>query len=91
MSSTSRILSIFSRNNNNSNSLRSALGGYNAEVKSRAAINFKVFKAKGGYVLEFYAYDEVNDKSETRLYVIQDTDKLAEEIAMICSQEFLQL
>jgi hypothetical protein len=64
---------------------------HECDIRSDANLNFKIFSASGGYVLEFYRYDRQRDESYTKMYVISDTEELSESIALICQQEFLQL
>lgn len=81
-----RLLNIFSRYNE----IEKGIAVSN-ELHSQPKLNFKIYTASGGYVLEFYKYDYQKDKSESKLYVINSTEDLSESIATICQQEFLQL
>lgn len=85
---TGRLFNIFRRNQPQEEygiSLRES------DIRSDANLNFKIFAASGGYVLEFYRYDRQRDESYTKMYVINDTEELSESIALICQQEFLQI
>lgn len=87
--SSNRMLKLFSR-------LRShepiPSGTFiDSDLRSNANLNFKIFVASGGYVLEFYRYDIKHDETYTKMYVISDTEELSESIALICKQEFFQL
>lgn len=61
------------------------------ELNSSPKLNFKIFTANGGYILEFYKYDYKKDQSESQLYVIPSSEELTESITMICQREFLTL
>lgn len=84
----SRIFNIFTRKNTASNGISLIEAN---DLHSQPKLNFKIYTASGGYVLEFYKYDYQKDKSESKLYVINNTEDLSESIATICQQEFLQL
>ena len=66
-------------------------------VKSRSShdmgvnsMNFTVFSAAGGKVVQFNTYDLARDRSETRLYIVTDKDDLGEELAQIITRESLR-
>ena len=61
------------------------------ELHSSPKLNFKIFTASGGYVVEFYKYDYKKDEQSTELYIIPSTDELTESISLICQREFLNL
>lgn len=63
----------------------------NNELHTSPKLNFKIFTANGGYILEFYKYDYKKDQSESLLYVIPSSEELTESITMICQREFLTL
>ncbi len=63
----------------------------NNELHTSPKLNFKIFTANGGYILEFYKYDYKKDQSESQLYVIPSSEELTESITMICQREFLTL
>ena len=52
-------------------------------------MNFTVFSATGGKVVQFNTYDPARDRSETRLYIVTDKDDLGEELAQIITRESL--
>ena len=86
--SPNRMLKLFSRYKNKD---EDAFSLRESGIRSNPTLNFKIFAASGGYVLEFYRYDSHNDESYIKMYVISDTEELSESIALICQQEFLQL
>ena len=61
------------------------------DIRSPSALNFRIFPANGGYIVEFYRYDNKRDETSTKLYVIPSSEELTETISSICQQEFLQL
>lgn len=50
-------------------------------------ITFKMFKAKGGWAIEFRQYDRKNDRSETSLHVINNDEDLGDKISKIITYE----
>lgn len=52
-------------------------------------MNFTVFNATGGKVIQFATYDPVRDRHQSNLYVVTDREDLGEEIAMIITRESL--
>jgi hypothetical protein len=63
----------------------------NNELHTSPKLNFKIFAANGGYILEFYKYDYKKDETASQLYVISSSEELTESITMICQREFLTL
>lgn len=61
------------------------------DLNSSPKLNFKIFAANGGYVVEFYKYDYKKNEQSTELYIIPSTDELTESISLICQREFLNL
>lgn len=61
------------------------------DMNSSPKLNFKIFTANGGYIVEFYKYDYKKDEQSTELYIIPSTDELTESISLICQREFLNL
>lgn len=51
------------------------------------AISFKMFKAKGGWAIEFRQYDRKADRTETSLHVINNEDELGDKISKIITYE----
>ena len=52
--------------------------------------NLKVYKARGGTVIETSLYDRKRDESHTALYVITDDKDMGEEIGKIITMENLK-
>ena len=53
-------------------------------------ITFKMFKASGGWAIEFRQYDNRNDRIETSLYVVNDEEELGKHISQIITMEALK-
>lgn len=53
-------------------------------------ITFKMFKASGGWAIEFRQYDSRNDRVETNLYVVNDEEELGKHISQIITMEALK-
>lgn len=53
-------------------------------------IQFKMFKASGGWAVEFRQYDRRNDKVDTNLYVFSDEQELGKSISQIITMEALK-
>ena len=53
-------------------------------------LNFRVFSAVGGQVVEFRRYDHVKDRSNTTTYIIQKDDDFGEKISKIANLEFMK-
>ncbi len=54
-------------------------------------LNFKVYSAVGGKVVEFRRYDRRNDNSDTTTYIITNDQDFGERIAKIAMMENLKL
>lgn len=53
-------------------------------------ITFKMFKASGGWAIEFRQYDNRNDRVDTNLYVVNDEQELGKHISQIITMEALK-
>ena len=53
-------------------------------------ITFKMFKASGGWAIEFRQYDNRNDRIDTNLYVVNDEQELGNHISKIITMEALK-
>jgi len=53
-------------------------------------IQFKMFKANGGWAIEFRQYDRRNDSVDTNLYVVNDEVELGKSISQIITMEALK-
>ena len=53
-------------------------------------LNFRVFSAVGGQVVEFRRYDRKTDRSDTSTYIITKDQDFGEKISKIASMEMLK-
>jgi hypothetical protein len=60
------------------------------EDLSTEPITFKMFKANGGWAVEFRQYDNRNDRIDTSLYVVNDEEELGKHISQIITMEALK-
>jgi hypothetical protein len=52
-------------------------------------MNFTVYSASGGKVIQIRTYDERTDRHSSSLYVITDKEDLGEELGLIITKESL--
>lgn len=57
---------------------------------SSEPISFKMFKAAGGWAIEFRQYDHKNDRVDTSLYVVTNEEELGKHISQIITMEALR-
>jgi hypothetical protein len=67
----------------------SRLSGRN-EVGTEPTLNFKVYNAVGGKVVEFSRYDRKTDRSDHQIYIIGKDEDFGEKIAKIATLEVLR-
>ncbi len=60
-------------------------------VSDEPILNFKVFSAVGGKVVEFRRYDRKNDHNHSTTYIITNDQDFGERIAKIAMMENLKL
>jgi hypothetical protein len=60
------------------------------EDLSTEPITFKMFKASGGWAIEFRQYDNKNDRVDTSLYVVNNEEELGKHISQIITMEALK-
>ena len=53
-------------------------------------IQFKMYKAAGGWAIEFRQYDNRNDRMDTSLYVVNSEEELGNHISKIITLEALK-
>lgn len=56
---------------------------------SNRGMNFSVYNATGGKVVQLYSYDVRTDKTISNLYIIHDKEDLGEELSLIITRESL--
>ena len=59
-------------------------------IDSERAMNFRIYPAHGGRVVEISRYDHVKDRSYTGLYIVTNEQDLGKEIERIIVQEHLR-
>lgn len=57
----------------------------------RAGFNLRIYKARGGTIVETSVYDRQKDRQNNGLYIITDEKDLGEEINKIITMENLKL
>jgi hypothetical protein len=60
------------------------------EIGAEPVLNFKVFSAVGGKIVEFRKYDRQRDRSENQTYIITNDQDFGERIAKIATMESLK-
>jgi hypothetical protein len=60
-------------------------------VEGEPVLNFKVFSAVGGRVVEFRTYDRQKDRNFTKTYIITNEQDFGERIAKIATMESLKV
>jgi hypothetical protein len=53
-------------------------------------MNFQIYSANGGFVLEYSHYDYVKDEHQRRLHIVRDDENLGDDIAKVITLELLQ-
>jgi hypothetical protein len=83
--------------NNNRGRGRLSVGGATSSTRTVAhnydddtVINFKVYGANGGKIVETSRYDDQKDNESVRRYVIDESADLAESLAKIVTMEYLR-
>jgi hypothetical protein len=60
------------------------------DINSDASLNFKVYNAVGGKIVEFSRYDRKSDRAEHQIYIIGRDEDFGEKIAKISTLEVLR-
>jgi hypothetical protein len=60
------------------------------DINSDATLNFKVYNAVGGKIVEFSRYDRKSDRHEHQIYIIGKDEDFGEKIAKISTFEVLK-
>jgi hypothetical protein len=83
-------ITIGSLNSTKSRASRKIASVRDNEDLSTEPITFKMFKASGGWAIEFRQYDNRNDRIDTSLYVVNDEEELGKHISQIITMEALK-
>jgi len=59
-------------------------------IDSEPTLNFKVYSAVGGKIVEFSRYDPKSDRSDRQIYIIGKDEDFGEKIAKISTLEVLR-
>ena len=59
-------------------------------LNSDATLNFTVYNAIGGKVVEFRRYDRIKDRSDNSMYVIGKDEDFGEKISKIATLEVMK-
>lgn len=59
-------------------------------IDAEPQLNFKIFGAMGGHVMEFRRYDRKTDRYDNQLYVISTDDDIGERVARIVNMEMMK-
>ena len=60
------------------------------ESLDTSPITFKMFKASGGWAIEFRQYDHKTDRVDTNLYVVNGEEELGKHLSHIITMEALK-
>lgn len=60
------------------------------DVSGDPILNFKVFNAVGGKIVEFRYYDRIKDRTSSQTYIITNDQDFGERIAKIATIESLK-
>ena len=61
-----------------------------SEELSSEPIQFRMYKAAGGWAIEFRQYDNKTDKMNTSLYVVNGEEELGKHVSQIITMEALK-
>lgn len=59
-------------------------------LNSNHKLNFSVYKAQGGHIVEFHHYNHTTDRHNESLHIIRDDEDFAKELGNIVFMECLQ-
>lgn len=60
------------------------------DIGSDASLQFKIYNAVGGKIVEFSRYDRKSDRAEHQIYIIGRDEDFGEKIAKISTLEVLR-
>ena len=63
---------------------------YEENVIEEPILNFRIFSANNGKVLEFSSYDRVSDRRNRSLYIISKDEDIGEKVSKCLSLELLK-
>lgn len=59
-------------------------------IDSEPIINFRIYNAQNGKIIEFSKYDRVKDRSDRSLYIVQSDEELVEKLPKYVSMELMK-
>jgi hypothetical protein len=59
-------------------------------VDSEPQLNFKIYSATGGHIMEFTRYDRKTDRYDNQLYIIPTTEDMGERVARVVNMEMMK-
>ena len=61
-----------------------------ANIDSEPTLQFKVYSAVGGKIVEFHRYDPKSDRTDRQIYIVGKDEDFGEKIAKISTLEILR-
>lgn len=71
-------------------SSKNSIGIGSRDIGTDPTLQFKVYSAVGGKIVEFSRYDRKSDRSEHQIYIIGKDEDFGEKIAKISTLEVLR-
>jgi len=71
-------------------STKNSIGINSRDIGSDVSLQFKVYNAIGGKIVEFSRYDRKSDRAEHQIYIIGKDEDFGEKIAKISTFEVLK-
>lgn len=59
-------------------------------VDDEPVLNFRIYAASNGKVIEFSKYDRIKDRSHKTIYIVNHEEDLGEKVAKVLSLEMLR-
>ena len=59
-------------------------------IEAEPIINFRIYSAQNGKILEFSKYDRVKDRNDRSIYIINKDEDVAEKVGKCLSLELLR-
>jgi hypothetical protein len=61
-----------------------------ANIDSEPTLQFKVYSAVGGKIVEFHRYDPKSDRTDRQIYIVGKDEDFGEKIAKISTLEIMR-
>lgn len=62
----------------------------NSRPDTDPILNFRIYSAENGKILEFNSYDRVKDRNRVNIYIINKDDDISEKVSKCLSLELLK-